>query len=143
MNDDSGARQPEVPEEGTPPTEELKMQCCQNYIRRNFDAGNTKSPYCFTMELVWSLDLRDIKIPIRRISYHGTTNNHQQYLLSEECARSLKKPAAGATWSDKNHQSYWKNIWPSFLWDRLTGMDEVGGVLFHGVYSSAQLYVCV
>ena len=64
------------------------------------------------------------------------------FTLCQECERCLKKTPdySSMTSSQKAHMFDWKNIWPSFLWDILSGCNASDNVPYHRIEGAETLW---
>jgi hypothetical protein len=63
------------------------------------------------------------------------------FTLCQECERCLKKTPnySSMTSSQKEHMFDWKNIWPSFLWDILSGCNASDNLPYYQIEGAETL----
>ncbi len=64
------------------------------------------------------------------------------FALGQECEHCLKKTPdySSMTSSQKAHMFDWNNIWPSFLWDILSGCNASDNVPYHQIEGAETLW---
>ena len=121
--------------------------CCRKCIhnRTDLDLGNASHDYSMYLKSIGSDELHNVQSPLRRVKVHRVGNNNvTRYNLCEQCTAFLKKCEPGLTPKEQaafNKARFdWKNVWPSFYWNLLTGSCSRSGKKFHEVYSAREIW---
>ena len=96
------------------------------------------SPYYLTYVLVPRNNVRKCYSALRMIGQEDRTSMHSidVYNLCLQCSYYLDKSNS----SQNKTYKEWKNTYPAFLWNMLSGKDVVTNLYHHQVYSGAELW---
>ena len=95
------------------------MEFCHNSMRCNLGIPYSESNQ-LDLQDVSSSSIKALSSHLRQLRCHRTNNGARLHTVCAECQNYLTDP------SDSN----WKNIWPSFLWNLLSGKDASNGKFF-------------
>jgi hypothetical protein len=106
--------------------------CCANCFRMNIPDDDV---YRFSMCRMYSHKVKDLRTPLKRVSSSKSVDKARPYLLCKCCHDFLKND------SEYDRGRYdWRNIWPSFYWDLLVGVDQSNSLSFREMYDAGHLW---
>ena len=110
---------------------------CDNCHRRDFSVDPR---YKLTFTVVSNEEIRTCKLA--KVKPRRVDDQVIFFTLCQECERCLKKTPdyLSMTSSQKAHMFDWKNIWPSFLWDILSGCNASDNVPYHQIEGAETLW---
>ena len=110
---------------------------CDNCHRRDFSVDPR---YKLTFTVVSNEEIRTCKLA--KVKPRQVHDEVIYFTLCQECERCLKKTPdySSMTSSQKAHMFDWKNIWPSFLWDILSGCNASDNVPYHQIEGAETLW---
>lgn len=106
--------------------------CCANCFRRNIPCDDV---YSFSMCRMYSHKVKNLRTPLKRVSSSKSVENARPYLLCKCCHDflNIESEYDGGRFD-------WRNIWPSFYWDLLVGVDKSNGLSFRQMYEAGHLW---
>ena len=121
---------------------EGSQEYCDNCMRQQMQGVTEESPYFMELHDVLSSSIRRFKCQLRLVLYHGVgTRLFMSYTLCKECKNYLKKLDDPLEEKEAiKHAADWKNTWPSFLWNLLSGKEVSTGRRFHVSYEPVRLW---
>ena len=106
--------------------------CCANCFRMNIPDDDV---YRFSMCRMYSHKVKNLRTPLKRVSSSKSVENARPYVLCKCCHDFLNiEPEYDSGRFD------WRNIWPSFYWDLLVGVDKSNGLSFRLMYEAGHLW---
>ena len=113
---------------------------CDNCHRRDFSVDPR---YKLTFTVVSNEEICTCKLA--KVKPRQVHDEVIYFTLCQECERCLKKTPdySSMTSSQKAHMFDWKNIWPSFLWDILSGCNASDNVPYHQIEGAETLWLMI
>merc|ERR1711923_608825 len=108
------------------------VQFCHNCMRCSMGNPCSEVNQLDLMD-VSSLSIKALSSHLRQLQCTRTNNGARVHRLCRECRNYLMDPS----------DIEWKNTWPSFLWNLLSGKDASTGRFFHKVYDPKYLWKLV
>lgn len=110
-------------------------ESCGNCCRRQI-THDLSDPYYFDMYCIWNRNIMGSQSPLRIVTAARSASTSECVYLCSECHHFLVKSK-----SVRRSERYsWKNVWPSFYWNLLTGHDINTGKNFHCTYAPEELW---
>ena len=106
--------------------------CCANCFRMNIPDDDV---YRFSMCRIYSHKVKDLRSPLKRVSSSKSVDKARPYLLCKCCHDFLNNDLE----YDRGRYD-WRNIWPSFYWDLLVGVDQSNSLSFRQMYDAGHLW---
>jgi len=107
--------------------------CCDNCLRTQ-TTQDPENPYFFDMYRVCTSNVKETGGPLRLVKASRSPKTAKLVRLCTQCHNFLGKHTA------KNKNQQWKNVWPSFYWNLLSGTDEVTKTHFHQTFGPEKLW---
>ncbi len=110
---------------------------CDNCYHRNFSVDPR---YKLMFTVVLNEEIHTCKLA--KVKSQRVHDPVILFTLCQECERCLKKTPnyLSMTSSQKKHMFDWKNIWPSFLWDILSGCNASDNVPYYPIEGAETLW---
>lgn len=110
---------------------------CENCMRFNYP--NIKAFHGTTLgiKIVNSSDIRGVHSHLRQVLAHRSVSMSCDYTLCKECRNFLDRTLV----LGEKESKAWKNTWPSFMWNLLSGKDRRhNGDYFHKSYEAKKIW---
>ena len=130
-----------------------KKECCSpcHNCHRSRIVGLTGASTCYNIDmyLVPSYFIKELRSPLRVVKSTRSpeSNNSCDLVLCEQCKTFLLDPTkVGDDHSEDELKLFeknrwnWENVWPSFFWNLLTGIDETTEIPFYETYNAETLW---
>lgn len=116
---------------------QFNMPFCQNCLRMQIPGIDLTSPYYLTFVSVPGNNVRKCRSALRTIGQKESRMRRRNvYNLCLQCSHYLDK----SNISQNKTYKEWKNTYPAFLWNMLSGKDVVTNLYHHQVYSGSELW---
>jgi hypothetical protein len=98
--------------------------CCDNCSRKQI-VSDWADPYYFDIHQVCATKIKGVQSPLRTVKVARKLKTSKLLNLCTECHKFLSPST-----KDRGSQQ-WNNVWPSFYWNVLTGVDVLTKLHFH------------